>query len=307
MVKTVLFWENELNERGTSVAVYDYARYNEELLGNKSIIATTKDTVLTSLPKFQERFNVHLVDKFTDINKIPHDYFYTLKYGNNDGKMSNIAKNCIHAVFPSYEPHGDVYAYISEWLANHCVKGAPYVPHMIDLPNINGDFREFFNIKPNQSVVGYYGGNNFEIEWARKAVINVAKENKDIVFLFMNQDAFCGLDNVKFIKGTYDMNQKVTFINTCDVMIHARYRGETFGLAIGEFSTKNKPIITYFDSPERNHIQTLFHKGFYYRNQNELEEILLSLDVDLRQGDWNCYKEYTPEKVMKKFDKVFLQ
>ena len=38
---------------------------------------------------------------------------------------------------------------------------------------------------------------------------------------------------------------KVSFINTCDCMIHARTDGETFGLAIAEFSTLNKPIISH--------------------------------------------------------------
>lgn len=37
--------------------------------------------------------------------------------------------------------------------------------------------------------------------------------------------------------------EKTTFINTCDAMLWARHDGETFGLAIGEFSSKNKPVI----------------------------------------------------------------
>ena len=40
-----------------------------------------------------------------------------------------------------------------------------------------------------------------------------------------------------------DLNYKVKFINTCDAMIHARAMGETFGLAVAEFSKKNKPVI----------------------------------------------------------------
>jgi hypothetical protein len=37
MVK-IAFWDNGLGERGTTVALYDYAHFNEVLLGNKSII-----------------------------------------------------------------------------------------------------------------------------------------------------------------------------------------------------------------------------------------------------------------------------
>ena len=80
--------------------------------------------------------------------------------------------------------------------------------------------------------------------------------------MFMNQDPFCDIDNVLFIEGTTDQEQKVAFINTCDVMIHARERGETFGLAIAEFSSQNKPIITYSLSPERCHIDILGNNQF---------------------------------------------
>jgi hypothetical protein len=37
-MKIVGFHSNELNERGTNVAMFDYAKYNEEILGNKSYI-----------------------------------------------------------------------------------------------------------------------------------------------------------------------------------------------------------------------------------------------------------------------------
>ena len=99
-------------------------------------------------------------------------------------------------------------------------------------------------------------------------------------------------------------NEKVEFINTCDAMIHSRERGETFGLTIAEFSTFEKPIITYSNSPEKNHINILGDKGFYYTNYNELYEILLNINPSVK--GYNCYTEFTPEKVMNKFKKVFL-
>ena len=40
-----------------------------------------------------------------------------------------------------------------------------------------------------------------------------------------------------------DLVEKVEFINTCDAMLWARGAGETFGLSIAEFSSKNKPVI----------------------------------------------------------------
>ena len=121
------------------------------------------------------------------------------------------------------------------------------------------------------------------------------------------QETFGNEDNILFIDGTTDIEQKVAFINTCDIMIHARERGETFGLAIGEFSTKNKPIITYSNSWERNHIDTLGDKGIYYHDYNSLYNILMNIQrSDIEGKEWNCYQEYTPEKVIEQFNKIFL-
>jgi hypothetical protein len=305
-MKTVLFFDPNLNKRGTSIATYDYAYFNEIILGNKSIIASTKSAALTSYQRFNSQFETLLLDSTNQLSDINCDYMHVLKYGYNDGVLHKNAKNLIHVVFPSYDPHGDVYAYISKWLAETHGQGSKYVPHMINLPKHQENYREYFNIK-NKFVVGWYGGSNFEIPFARQAVIEVAKTRSNIAFLFMNQDPFCDLENILFIEPTINPEEKVAFINTCDVMIHARERGETFGLAIAEFSTKNKPVITYNNSPEKCHISILGDKGIYYSNYNDLYNILNNIQKsDIKDKDWNCYQNFTPELVMGSFNKIFL-
>jgi len=305
-MKTILFYDPNLNERGTSIAVYDYAHYNETILGNKSIIATTQNAELTSYDKFNNRFETIVAPNINEVYTINCDYFHVLKYGFNDGVLHPNAKNLVHAVFPSYEPHGDVYAYVSKWLADTHGNGSLFVPHMVNLPDVDYNYKDEFKTD-GKFVVGYYGGNNFEIPFARQAVIDAAQERSDLLFLFMNQDPFCDLDNVKFIKGTTNMEEKVAFINTCDAMIHARERGETFGLAIAEFSSKNKPIITYNGSPERNHIEMLGNKAIRYNDHYELYSSLLVIDHEsISDIEWNCYQDYTPENVMRQFNNVFM-
>jgi hypothetical protein len=307
----IAFHSNQLGIRGTEVALYDYALGNKNILGNESIIISDVNSDLTSLEKFQTQFPVYLYENFSEVEAIVDqervDAIYYIKAGSNDGKLVSNAKNLVHAVFKHKEPHGEVYAYVSEWLSNEMSNGElPYVPHMVNLPKHKLNYRNDFNLS-SEIVVGWYGGNNFEIPFARQAVIDIANKRKDIVFLFMNQDPFCNLKNVIFIAGTTDLDEKVAFINTCDAMVHARERGETFGLTIAEFSSKNKPIITYRDSPERNHINVLGDKGLYYSNYQELYNILLNINkLGIEGKDWNCYQNYTPEKVMNKFKKVFL-
>ena len=99
-MKTVLFFDPNLNERGTSIATYDYAHFNETILGNKSIIASLNTSELKSFDKFNSRFDTHIFDLFSQIQKFPCDYFYSLKYGFNDGQSHPDAKNLVHVVFP---------------------------------------------------------------------------------------------------------------------------------------------------------------------------------------------------------------
>lgn len=306
-MKKILFYDENLNERGTSVATYDYAYYNQKILGNRSIIVSTKDKHSYSYQKYKKSFDIVLINDINDINKIKCDYFYYLKWGFNDGILHQNAKSLVHVVFPIYEPHGDSYVYISKWLADNCGNDLPYVPHMVNLPKIKTNLKNKLNIK-DQLVIGWYGGNNFEIPFAIQAVIDVANKRKDIVFLFMNMEPFCDIKNVLFLELTTDINEKVSFINTCDAMIHARERGETFGLAIAEFSSMNKPIITYYNSPERCHIDILKNKGIYYTDYQSLTDILYNIQhSDINNKDWNCYTEFNPENVINKFKDTFIK
>ena len=308
----VAFHSNQLGLRGTEVSMYDYARYNEEILGNTSIIISNKNASMETYDKFNSRFPVFLYDDFSEvesmIDKNSVDCLYLQKSGNFDSRIVSNAKNLVHAVFMENDVHGDVYAYISKWLSDKMSNGTiPYVPYMVDLPKHDLNYRDAFSLT-NKFVVGWYGGNNFDIPFARQAVIDIAKRRSDIEFLFMNHDVFSDLPNIKFIDGTYDMDEKVAFINTCDVMIHGRARGETFGLTIAESSTLNKPVITYDGSHERNHIDILGNTGIYYSDYNSLINILSNISVsDIKDKNWNCYTEFTPENVMQKFNEVFLK
>jgi len=304
----IAFHSNQLGIRGTEVALYDYALGNRDILGNESIIISDANADLTSLDKFKTQFPVYLYNDFSEVESVIYnegiDAVYWIKAGFNDGKLVNNAKNLVHSVFKHNDVHGDVYAYVSEWLSDEMSNGElPYVPHMVNLPKHNLDYREPFGLK-DKFIIGWYGGDNFELPFSKQAVIDVAKERDDVVFLFMNCTPFTSESNIYFIKGTTNLDEKVAFINTCDAMIHSRERGETFGLTVAEFSTFGKPIITYSNSPERNHINILGDNGIYYTNYNDLYKILSEIDSSVK--GYNCYTDFTPEKVMNKFKEVFL-
>ena len=108
----------------------------------------------------------------------------------------------------------------------------------------------------------------------------------------MNSTPFADEPNIYFINGTTDLDKKVAFINTCDFMIHARERGETFGLTIAEFSTLGKPIITYRDSPERNHIDILGDYAHYYNNYHHLFLLRLTMKKGMMKKEMSVHIFY---------------
>jgi hypothetical protein len=177
---------------------------------------------------------------------------------------------------------------------------------MINLPEDEGDLRNQLEIPQNSLVFGRTGGlDTWNIPFASEIVKQIVEQTSNIYFLFQNTPNFYNHSRIKFVASTPDLYFKVKFINTCSAMLHARLEGESFGLACGEFSVRNKRVVTYKNSPERNHIHVLKEKALYYCNQEELKNTLLNFKYEPHL-DWNAYKEFTPYKVMQIFKKVFL-
>jgi|694.fasta_scaffold123169_3 glycosyltransferase involved in cell wall biosynthesis len=320
MKKTIIFHDNNLTIRGTSVALYNYADYNEKILGNKSIIMTRPDDYVNAAKdKFTKRFECHFswfhgYDTENFAKSVGADYFYVIKEGTQrDGIILQNTPTLVHSVFCNNDPHGHRYAYVSDWLA----KNQGYnpethsVPHMIEkLPPPPYDLRKKLGIPKNKIVFGCYGGSTeFNINWVHHIIKNVVTERDDIVFLFMNINKFNEEDhpNIIFLPGTWILEEKSAFINACDAMLHGRFYGETFGLSCGEFAMENKPIITYNGSGERNHIDILGERGIYYEGMEDLYDILNNFKKYIKFDDYDIpYKQYSPEIIMDKFNKVFL-
>jgi hypothetical protein len=308
------FHSEQLGVRGTEVAMYDYAKGNEEILGNKSYIIAPKNSDLFTLSKFQERFNVFLYDTFDQVEKFVQDNniygVYYIKYGFNDGKLLKSCKNLVHTVFQSNEPHGDKYVFIAQWLSKKMTgDDNNYVPHILSLPDVTQDYREFLNIPKDAIVFGRHGGyTEFDYEWAYPVVYKVAKENPNIFFLFLNTKPFCdSLPNIIHLEPTYDLETKTAFINTCDALLHSRRRGEIFSLTIGEFLCQDKAVISCPQGQDEGHVVMLKDKGIWYNNDEELYQILSNFKRTEPKGYYKeLVEEYTAENVMDRFNKMFL-
>jgi len=329
MNKKIAFYQPHIDIQGTGVAYFDFAHFNQEILGNKSFmiyvegdhrshplaIKKFQDSAVETIAINAERMDL-LEKKLEELNV---DAVYINKNGSSvDGRCVNNVPMLIHAGACCNDPHGLVYAYTSEWLAKKMSNDQlPSVPYVVSLPEHDEDFREDLGIPRDATVIsrmgGYYG---WDIKFVNDAVIDSLKHRDDIYFLFVQTHEFYNSDRYadsrERVKGKIihmepfaDLHTKRKFINTSDALLHARAVGESFGHTCAEYSICNKPAITYRHSPERSHIDLLGDKAFYYDDYDSVLDILVNF-YPQPEEDWNAYRHLSPEPAMQKFKEVFL-
>ena len=330
MIK-VAFHSYQLGKRGTEDALYKYAKYNKEILGNESIIVSTSSRPTPALNLFQQSFNTILyphvwindgknnvlrteLEKICEQEKVTH--FYTIKGGEQDGVMPSNAKGFAHAIFRMDQPHGHVYAGISKFISDKYSSKHPYLNLISEQehPEYIDDYRDELNIPKNALVIGRHGGEaQFSLDFVKNAIKNVIDKRQDLYFVFLNTHNFFNHNKVKYIPYVETYLGKTKFLNTCDAMIHARHDGECFGLAVTDFSIRNKPVITWKPDKIPNYHDVAHHiilqdKCIYYKDGKDVENILLGLSkVDILSKDWVIPKNvYSATVIMNKFKKMFI-
>lgn len=312
----VIFYVQTLNHRGTTTSILDFAKYNQEILGNESVIvqyAHTEDDVVRNVAR---KFKVRTISSWAALDQFASgfDLFYAQKAGMKDQPFIRSTKSVVHAVFQYYDPHEDRYAYISEWLSDWMVAcgfpRAPWVPLMVDLPQPDmtevGEFRKDLGISKDQFVYGRLGGyETFDLPFVQQAIIEVVETGDDIVFFLPNTKPFYQHKNIIYTDAIIDRQLKSNYIGMCDAMIHGREMGESFGLAMMEFLFHDKPVLAWEEGNDRNHVRTLQPFGTLYNESNIFAHLL---NVNRPKMNYAAAAApFTPEKVMKKFEEVFIQ
>jgi hypothetical protein len=322
------FFVRHFTERGTEIAIYDYAKYNKRILNNNSYIICFTDTYMkqtgwpiekSSYEKFKSSFPIIEINGINEIynviNTFKLDFFYTLTYGGGNDcyqfdnkQLWGNCKTIKHCVFDTTYPEGDFYISISEMLNKKNNTSIPVIPHIVDLPHSDENLRSELQIPENATVFGRYGGaDQFDLSIAHNAIAEYIQTDSNIYFLFMNTNKFYEHPRIIYLDKNLDLNYKVRFINTCDAMIHARSIGETFGLSIAEFSIKNKPVITC-PCGDLEHIKILGDKAIQYETKEQLFLIFKHIKTIISTNtDWNAYKLYTPEYVMSLFNTLIFR
>ena len=208
------------------------------------------------------------------------------------------------------QPHGDRYAYVSEWLA-HTMNTRynakiPSVPHIVNLPAPDADLRSQLGISSSQIVIGRHGGYlEFNLSWVYETVKKLLDKHPNYTFLFLGTRPWIDHPRVIFLPANGDTQYKSNFINACDAMLHARSNGESFGLSIAEFLSQNKPVIAANGGNDQNHLAMLAGSGLLYNDAQELESMLLNFK-DIKQDWYTRINESRPASAMAKFKEVFL-
>jgi len=322
----VAFFIRHFTSGGTENSAFNYAHYNETILGNKSYIICFTEAVQqkfsyfadrVSYPMFASRFptiEINDISEMKDIiSKYKLNFFYTQTHGGQDfyqfdnKDLWNGCKTIKHCVFDTTHPEGDYYMSISGCLNDRFNTMVPVTPYIVTLPECNENFRKHLGIPLDATVIGRHGGSNqFNISFVHDCIKEYLEISSNTYFLFMNTDKFYEHPRIIYLDRTIDNYTKARFINTCDAMIHARQIGETFGLAVAEFSCSNKPVITCRIG-DVEHINILKDKALIYTNEEELLGIFSNIqDIIRRKDNWNAYMEFSPKNIMKKFnDMIF--
>lgn len=318
----IIFQTDTLCYRGSTVAVSDYARYNQNILGNESIICYdasrpyhidggTEPEVLSNLQKEFQVVGYNRVDELqylVDNEGVDLAYFSRCERGWVPDNCRAVA----HSVFQVYEPHANVYAYISEWLAEEMNRRhndtLPFVPHIVTLPEATGNLKAELGIQPGQVVIGRIGGlNTFDIPFVKQAVVNVLDQRDDVVFIFAGTARWIDHPRVRYIPEFHNVQKKANFFNTCDATLHARASGESFGLAIAESLFMNKPVLAWEGGWDQNHALMLRGSQLLY-NETNLVDKLLNIRDYITAEDWRKrVEQFNPATVMAKFKDVFFE
>jgi len=320
--KKIAFFVDVAELRGTTTALYDYADFNERILGNTSFVFVT-DTPRNdarTLARFQERFNFRFALLEPDRKNqtlSQHDVVYVICSGAPLALNVAPAKLAVHAVFDGASPWGDAFAMVSRSMAD-AHKLDTWVPHIVRPVQWLGDnMRAELGIPPESVVFGYMGSITLFDLLGANAVGSVALTFPDRYFLFVfpdgpNEDMrreFTGCENVRFLAPIATEGRRHAFLRTLDAGIECNRLGHTFGLSIAEMSMMGIPVLCNDLAPWKNraHLDILGDCAILYRTNVDLTFLLATFRKRPRDSRIrDRYADFSPEKVMKKFSEVFI-
>ena len=298
------FHTNYLGFRGTDKAIVDYAIGVQQELGHEAVLLFPHGQLQEGALK-ERAAHFAEIRPYSDLKAVTKDLdaCYVIKYGNNDG-LELACPQLVHAVFEANHPHGHKYAAISDWLGGR--DGCEHVvPHIVRLDGF--DYSSYLTDVHTVKIGCIGGADSFDLPWAQRALFMALNDREDLCFRSMGLAAFIDHPRATFYPAGTDVYRLIT---ESDAMLHARSRGETFGLAVAEFGLCGCHIMTYADCGERAHIDHLDGDPglFMYANEEQLYNHLMSLDKNnIPFTTASRWHRFSQKNVMQVFNDVFLK
>jgi glycosyltransferase involved in cell wall biosynthesis len=302
---------NQFTERGDSVTILGIWKMLKDEFDISAVVTIPMSATNNSEKRLEEarRLGVELFfyrDR-NDFEVILRDQRVTHLYAFSDGSLagSKFAKSkgetrigdltiVTQAVFRNFEPHGDFYLYVSQWLYNwsasrRCfaslasIFGAnardkpriSWLPHIVEPMEGNGDyFRERYAIPSSAFLIGRIGGyTEFSDRAAQKAIVSYVERNADAFVVLVNTKPFS--QNPRIIHVAELSRAEVwDFYHAADLLLNGRLMGESFGYSIVEPLRLGKPVIgpglSRNPRMDKNHIILLRKFGLLYRSKRQL-------------------------------------
>ena len=341
----IVWHDNFLGERGTAVAVYDYADHWERLLCGVSYIAAAHHIkiqgtlVHASQSKFEQRFPGRVViynddqgnwddlANFVEAHAVAAIYAIVGGVSGEDIRFNvpSCVKLLAHNVFAGWAA-GDVTARISKVVPLWQQKddaSLPVIHHMVpplvpyDGPK--GGMRGELGIPLDATVICRHGGpDTFDIFATQYAVCQGLTDGAfgtDAWFIFLNTNKLpCRHQHLVNLPMITDLVQKRKFLATCNACLHARRMGESFGLSVAECSMAGLPVITCNTAPPdgRHHLDVLGSAAILYSpDLGSAKDAIAGFIRDkasyaARAATYpKLYESFLPENVMVQLVRVF--
>lgn len=236
----------------------------------------------------------------------------------------------IHAVFTAHEPHGTMYAAISKevslsqkCLLNDKEADGAFVDYIVDLTedekamnisDMRRQKRAELGIPSSSLVLCRHGGQTtFNIDFVVQNIATLVDVDDSVHLVLMNTLPLTTQHaRIHQVEGESTVLGKARFFAMCDAMLHARADGETFGLAVAEFSLRNKPVITYngsnLEGYARAHLDIPGTRGLYYQDLTSLHDVIARLAREgVHNYSWNAYAAFSSSSIIPKFVRVFIK
>jgi hypothetical protein len=339
-----LLHSNQFSERGDSVDLMSMSKNLYSKLGIESVIAFPEGQASSNPKRISEAVklghniveykNRKQLEEIVLSEKLTHNYVF------NDGTKENISYltsdqpnprllDTLHltrAVFRNYDPHGDFYLYVSEWLydwsqrkswlikkSKNAATVISWLPHMVDVEIGDGDhFRRAFGIPLRAKLIGRIGGfDEFNDLAARQALIEALNTHPELYAVVVNTKVFAQHKKLIYIS-VLDRQGVWDFYSACDILLNGRRMGESFGFSIVEPLSVGKPVlapsVTRNILMDRNHVRLLNPLGLLYSSRKELlRKIQNLLHEPIEESRLKSrVEEFKPDRVMATLDEIVL-